>query len=73
MGSLAIFPAKHIWKAQTEPRCKFFAWLVLHDQILTAQNMLKKNWACDYFCSLCLCMHETTDHLLTKCNYTEAV
>jgi hypothetical protein len=25
MGPLAIFPAKHIWKAQTEPRCKFFA------------------------------------------------
>jgi hypothetical protein len=34
--------------------------------------MIKKSWPCDYYCSLCLCMHETTDHLLTKCNYIEA-
>jgi hypothetical protein len=24
-------------------------------------------------CSLCLCMHETTEHLLTKCKFTEVV
>jgi hypothetical protein len=41
--------------------------------VLTAENMIKRNWPCDYYCSLCLCIHETTNHLLTRCNYTEAV
>jgi hypothetical protein len=52
--------------------CKFFAWLVLHDRVLTAENMAKKKWPCNLFCTLCLCINETTSHLLTQCNYTEA-
>jgi hypothetical protein len=45
----------------------------LQDIVLTANNMIKKNWSCDYYCSLCLCMHETTEHLLVRCNFSEAV
>jgi hypothetical protein len=58
-----------IWRAVTEPKCKFFVWLAMHDRVLTANNMLKKNWSCEYNWSL----HETTEHLLIQCNYTEAV
>jgi hypothetical protein len=65
------FPATLIWKAITEPKCKFFAWLVLHDRVFTSHNLIKRNWPCDYNCAFCVCIHET-DHLLTKCNYTEA-
>jgi hypothetical protein len=43
----------------------------MHDKITTAENMLKRNWQCNYNCSLCLCIHETTDHLLTQCNFVE--
>jgi hypothetical protein len=60
-------------KAKTEPKCKFFSWLVMHDRELTIDNMTKKNWPCDPFCPLCLCIPETTPHLLTECNYSEAV
>jgi hypothetical protein len=35
--------------------------------------MIKRNWECDEFCSLYLCIHETTSHLLTECNFMEAV
>jgi hypothetical protein len=28
-------------------------------------------WDCNYNCSFCLCLHETTEHILTTCNYTE--
>jgi hypothetical protein len=42
IGCLSKFPAKEIWRTRTEPKCRFFAWLVMHDQILTAQNMIKK-------------------------------
>jgi hypothetical protein len=34
----------------------------------------KKNWSCSPSCSSCYCMPETEDHhLLTKCNFTEAL
>jgi hypothetical protein len=35
-------------------------------RVLTAKkNLIRKNWPCNYFCSLCQCLHETTKHLLT--------
>jgi hypothetical protein len=71
-GAFSYFPAKMIWKAKAEPKCKFFPWLAMHDRILTASNLLKRNWQCNYNCSLCLCIHEATDHLLTQCNFVEA-
>jgi hypothetical protein len=72
-GSLALFPTMHVWQAKVELKCKFFAWLVLHNKLLTAENMIKRNWECDEFCSLYLCIHETASHLLTECNFMEAV
>jgi hypothetical protein len=71
-GSMTFFPAPIIWKAASDARSSFFAWLTMHDKILTAKNMAKRNWECHPMCSLCLCMNESTNHLLTKCNYTEA-
>jgi hypothetical protein len=44
----------------------------MHDPVLTASNMIKRNWPCNHNCALCLCIHETTEHLLTNCNFTEA-
>jgi hypothetical protein len=35
--------------------------------------MLKKIWPCNSICPLCLCIQETADHLLMKCNFTEAL
>jgi hypothetical protein len=45
----------------------------MHDKVLTADNMMKRNWTCNSICSLCFCLHETTPHIITQCNYTEAV
>jgi hypothetical protein len=71
-GSFGTFLATHIWQAMTEPKCNFFVWLAMHDKILTASNMIKRNWRCNYNCALCLCMSENTEHLLIGCNFTEA-
>jgi hypothetical protein len=38
-----------------------------------ADNLLKKNWPCEPGCPLCYCKDETNEHLLTACNFTEAV
>jgi hypothetical protein len=42
-GALPLFPSTKIWKANSEPRCRFFAWLAMHNKVLTADNMEKKN------------------------------
>jgi len=67
-GAMAPFPSEWVWKAKAEPKCKFFAWLVLHDKALTADNLHKKNWPHEPYC-----IPEIASHLLTQCNYTEAV
>jgi hypothetical protein len=66
-------PAPAIWSYFSEPRSKSFAWLAIHNRVLTADNMLKRSWPCDHFCSFCYCINETTPHILTECNFTEAV
>jgi hypothetical protein len=32
IGAMNQFLAQDIWKARTEPKYRFFAWLVLHDR-----------------------------------------
>lgn len=71
-GSYLDFRASTLWQAQTEPKCRFFAWLATHDRVQTAENLARKNWPRNPTCSLCYCQPETTKHLLTKCNFTEA-
>jgi hypothetical protein len=42
LGSMTNFPTPNIWKSFTEPRSKFYAWLVMHNRVLTTDNMIKK-------------------------------
>jgi hypothetical protein len=41
-GGITHFPAPHMWQARTEPKCRVFAWLTMHDRVLTTHNMIKK-------------------------------
>jgi hypothetical protein len=50
-----------------------FAWLALLNKAPTADNLLKKNWPCNPSCTLCFCLPESCDHLLTECNFMEEV
>jgi hypothetical protein len=45
----------------------------MHNKTPTADNLAKKNWDRNPTCSLCYCLPETVQHLLTECNYTEAL
>jgi hypothetical protein len=38
-----FFLAVDVWKAYTKPKCRLFAWLVIHNRALTADVMQKKN------------------------------
>jgi hypothetical protein len=44
LGAYPEFRASAIWRAQTAPKCCFFAWLALHGKAPTTDNLLKKNW-----------------------------
>lgn len=43
LGAMTTLPAADIWRARAEPKCRFIAWLALHDRALTADNMAKRN------------------------------
>jgi hypothetical protein len=73
LGASTTFKASAVWKANTETKCFFFAWLALLRNIPTVDNLMRKSWPCDPNCSLCYCILETGDHLLTECNFFEAV
>jgi hypothetical protein len=72
-GAITYFPATDVWKANTDPKCRFFAWLILHNRAQTADILAKKNCPHNPSCSLCFCLPETVEHLFTQCNFVEAV
>jgi hypothetical protein len=50
-----------------------FAWLALLRKAPTTNNLVVKGWPCNPSCALCYCEPEMIDHVLTECNFTEAV
>lgn len=62
-----------IWRAKAEPKCRFFAWTLLHKKILTANNLIKRNWPNDPICKLYGADHETLTHLCKDCAFAKEV
>jgi len=62
-----------IWKAKIEPKCRFFVWTLLHNKILTADNLQKRGWPCNHNCSLCSLSLETVAHLCKDCPFAVEV
>jgi hypothetical protein len=73
LGSFPRFNADKIWRAHAEPKCKIFAWLALHDRLLTADMLAIRGWPHDPVCPLCLSSHETAAHLCKDCPFTAAI
>jgi hypothetical protein len=42
-GTFSKLKPMPIWKAKAEPKCRFFAWTLLHKKILTPNNLIKRN------------------------------
>ena len=56
-----------------KPKCHFFAWTLLHKKILTANNLIKRNWPNDPTCKLCSAKPETPTHLCKDCIFSKQV
>jgi hypothetical protein len=67
---LRIMP---IWKARAESKCRIFAWTLLHKKILTANNLIKRNWPNDPICKLCGVEPENPTHLCKDCTFSKQV
>ena len=73
IGAHAPFDTEKIWRAHAEPKCRFFAWLVAHKKIRTAENLALRGWPHDPICKLCRIHPETVQHLCHECTFTTAV
>jgi hypothetical protein len=73
IGAMIRFLAVGIWRAKTGQKCNFFAWLVMHNKVQTADNWVKRNCPCNHHCPFWLCLNETTPYILSLCNFTVAV
>ncbi|WVZ83433.1 hypothetical protein U9M48_030579, partial [Paspalum notatum var. saurae] len=59
--------ANAVWKAHAEGKHKFFMWLLIQANILTADKLALRNWLCNPVCVLCDQQQETAVHLCLKC------
>ena len=62
-GTFSTFNGSWIWKAFAEGKQKFFTWLLLQNKILTADNLIIRNWPCNEVCTFCDQELETATHL----------
>jgi hypothetical protein len=62
-----------LWNNPQWPKIKNFKWLVLHNRILTWENLRKRGFIGPSRCHLCQAKEETTNHLLDECNYTTEI
>jgi hypothetical protein len=51
----------------------FFAWTLLHNKVLTADNLQKRHWQCNPVCCLCNSALETVTHLCKDCPFSREV
>ena len=73
LGTQGIFDGTSVWRAHAEGKHKFFAWLFVQGKILTADNLIRRNWPCNQLCPLCDQELETAVHLCLTCSFAKEV
>ena len=67
-GGLRSQHAMDIWKCKVPLKTKVFTWLVVHDKILSRENLAKKGWLGSIGCVFCGCAMESTRHIFLQCH-----
>jgi hypothetical protein len=57
---------------QAENKCKLFAWILIQNKILTADNLAIRGWPHQDACILCNGPLETGHHLCLGCTFAQA-
>ena len=63
----------YLWKCSTLPKIKLFTWTLMHERILTGENLEKRGFAGPFRCPLCAEASENISHLFLKCPYSISV
>ena len=64
------FPWKSIWKVKIPSKVVFFTWTAVKGNILTLDNLRKRNIYVVNRCCMCRNDWESVDHLLLHCPYS---
>ena len=60
---------KNLWFHPSLPKIDLFCWSLLHDSILTWDNLLKRGWEGPSRFPLCACHEENSLHLFLQCSF----
>jgi hypothetical protein len=67
-----VFLRKYVRKMKVPLKIKIFMWFVYRKEILTKDNLIKRNWQGHTTC--CFCDHEeTVQHLFTVCPFAKII
>ena len=59
---------KKVWHPDSIPKVNSFCWLLIHNKLLTAENLRKRGVAGPSRCALCNNEEETSSHLFMHCS-----
>ena len=60
---------RNLWNHPSLPKIDIFCWSLLHDSILSWDNLKKRGWEGPSRCLLCACHEESSDHVFLKCTF----
>ena len=61
------------WNNRTLPKIDVFIWTLIHQRLLTGENLEKRGIAGPFRCPLCAENSESISHLFLKCPYTTLI
>lgn len=71
-GGKTVCKFEFIWKLKMPPTVRVFAFLCLHDKLLTHETMARSGFHCELNCVLCQsCPLETAIHLFFYCRFAK--
>jgi hypothetical protein len=62
-----------IWWTRTENKCKFFAWVLIQNKLVTTENLARRGWTHQPSCALCNGPIESGLHLCLTCSFAQEV
>lgn len=61
------------WKVDVIPRVKMFCWIMMHERLLTNEDMVRRGISNDNSCLICNNGEENLLHLLTDCRRAKGI
>ena len=64
---------KKVWQTDYIPQVNRFIWILLHNKLLTAENLKKRGISGPSRCILCNSDEETISHLFLQCSFSHLI